>query len=279
MSRLAIVVVTHNSRAEVDALLGSLASTPPAVDHEIVIVDNASADGTPEHLRRQWPAVRVIETGANLGFARASNVGIRATRGDLVLCLNPDTIVPAGTLDRLVARLDGRPEVAVIGPRLVDERGRAELSWGLRPTPWHELRQKLLQRGAERKLPLLADRVERLTRRARDVDWVSGACLLIRRADLEAAGLFDERYFMYVEDVDLCLAVRRAGRVVLFAPDIEITHLRGRSLDATRASAAGLLDRSRLLFYDKHRSPWAGPLRLYLKIRGRQPDTPGQGGV
>jgi GT2 family glycosyltransferase len=276
---LAVVVVTHNSRAEVDALLRSLTAPAPAVDAEIVIVDNASTDGTPGHLRERWPAMRLIETGANLGFARASNAGIRASRGDLVLCLNPDTIVPAGGIDALVALLDERPDVAVIGPRLVDERGRAELSWGRMPTPWTELRQKLLVRGAARGLPLLSSLVERLTRGRREVDWVSGACLLIRRTDLETAGLFDERYFMYVEDVDLCVTVRRAGRVVLFAPEVEVVHFRGRSVNPSPVAAHALLDRSRVLFYDKHRSRWARLLRRYLKVRGRQPDTPGQGEV
>jgi GT2 family glycosyltransferase len=279
MSRLAIVIVTHNSRAEVDALLGSLTTAPPTIDHEIVIVDNASSDGTPSHLRARWPAIRLIETGANLGFAAASNVGIRGSRGDLVLCLNPDTVVPAGALDRLAALIEGRPEVAVVGPRLIDGHGRAELSWGPMPTPWTELRQKLLQRGAARGWPVVAALVGRLTRRARAVDWVSGACLLIRRTDLEIAGLFDERYFMYVEDVDLCATVRRAGRVVLFAPQGEIVHLRGRSLAASAGTAHALLDRSRLLFYAKHGSRWAPLLRLYLTLRRRRPDTSGKGEV
>jgi len=279
MSRLVIVVVTHNSRADVDALLGSLTTAPPAIAHEIVIVDNASSDGTASHLRERWPAIRLIETGANLGFAGATNVGISGSRGELVLCLNPDTVVPAGALDRLAALLEARPGVAVVGPRLVDGQGRAELSWGRMLTPWHELRQRLLQRGAERGLPVLASLVERLTRRTREVDWVSGACLLIRRTDLERAGLFDERYFMYVEDVDLCATVRRTGRVVLFAPEVEIVHLRGRSLAGSTGAGHAFFDRSRLRFYAKHRSRWTPLLRLYLKLRGRQPDTHGQGEV
>jgi len=279
MSRLAVVVVTHNSRAEVDDLLGSLTAPAPAIDHEIVVVDNASTDGTPGHLRERWPAIRLIETGANLGFARATNIAVRASGGELVLCLNPDTRVPPGAIDALVSRLVARQDVAVAGPRLVNEHGRAELSWGRMPTPWVELGRKTLQRGAELGFPPAVALAERLTRRTRAVDWVTGACLLVRRQDLEAAGLFDERYFMYVEDVDLCAAIRRAGRRVLFLADVEIVHLRGRSVTGASLSARALLDRSRVLFYEKHRPRWASLLRVYLKLRGRQPDTTGQGGV
>ncbi len=99
MPRLSIVIVTYNSRADLDACLDSLARHRPSVDHEIVVVDNASPDGTAAAVRARWPAVRVLDAGDNLGFARANNLGIRQTSGELVLLLNPDTIAPPGAID------------------------------------------------------------------------------------------------------------------------------------------------------------------------------------
>src|SRR6185369_8281319 len=148
-------------------------------------------------VRSRWREVRVIDAGANVGFARANNLGIQQTFGSLILLLNPDTSVPAGSLDTLVAVLDARRDAAVVGPRLIDANGRVELSFGRMLSPLAELRQKFLAAYAES-----------ITRKPREVHWVSGACLLVRRADAEGVGLMDERFFMYAEDVDFCASIR-----------------------------------------------------------------------
>jgi N-acetylglucosaminyl-diphospho-decaprenol L-rhamnosyltransferase len=264
---LSIIIVSYNARADLERCLESLHSPAPSISHEVIVVDNQSTDGSAAAARR-WPGVKVIDAGSNLGFARANNLGIRASTGTSLLLLNSDTIVPAGAIDRLIAELDRHPEAAVIGPRLVDGRGRAELSFGPMLGPVSELRQKLLFRGQVNGLPVLSGMVERATRRPRAPDWVTGACLLVRRRDAEAVGLLDERYFMYTEDVDFCAAIRARGRKILFTPDVEIVHLRGRS----GASAAGQTRRayrqSQLAFYEKHHPGWAPVLRLYLRLRG-----------
>jgi N-acetylglucosaminyl-diphospho-decaprenol L-rhamnosyltransferase len=270
---LGIVIVTFNSRQEIDGCLESLTAAPPALRHQIVVVDNASRDGTADHVRARWPGVTVIDAGANLGFAAACNVGIRATTGPLVLLLNPDTRVPAGALDRLAARLRAQPDTAAVGPRIVDARGRAELSFGPMIGPVAELRQKALVAGSRAGLPLISALVERMTRRSGKVDWVSGACLMAGRSDLEEVGLLDERYFLYTEDVDLCAALRARGRAVRFVADVEIVHLRGRSAATDRAAAEAVYRRSQLAFYAKHHPGWTPLLRIYLKLRGRLPDT------
>ncbi len=115
--------------------------------HEIVVVDNASTDGAPELVRSRFPQIRVIAAGGNVGFAKANNIGIRSTASDLVLLLNPDTIVPPGAIDRLAARLDESPDVAIVGPRVVDEHGHAELSMGGPVNPWREAGRKALRLG------------------------------------------------------------------------------------------------------------------------------------
>jgi GT2 family glycosyltransferase len=273
MTRLSIVIVGYNSKRDLEALLPSLTQPPPETGHEVVVVDNASNDGTAVYLSERWPGVRLIASEANVGFARASNIGIRATTSDLVLILNPDTIVPPGAIDRLVAALESRPDAAIVGPRIVDGTGRPELSFGAMMTPWAELRQKVLVHGNDRGLRPFTTIVDRLTRRARLVDWVSGACLLIRRADLAAVGGFDERFFMYAEDVDLCAAVRARGRKVVFTPEVQVVHLRGRSAASATGLASSAHRRSQIAFYTKHHPRWVPLLKAYLKIRGRLPDT------
>jgi GT2 family glycosyltransferase len=267
--RLSIIIVSYNSRPDVDGCLSSLEEHPPTVDHEIVVVDNASTDGTAAHLRARWPDVRLIPVAENAGFARANNIAIRETSSDLVLLLNPDTIVPAGAIDRLAGALEAHPDAAVAGPRIVDSQGRAELSFGRMISPLNELRQKVLVRGHDRAVPIISTMVERLSRRSRSVDWVSGACLLIRRADLEAVGLLDERFFLYTEDVDLCASVRARGRRVLFVADVEIVHLRGRSVASARSASDAFYRRSHLAFYEKHHPRWMPILELYLRLRGK----------
>lgn len=257
MSTLTIVIVSFNARADLQACLLSLRKGPPAMDHEIIVVDNESADGSAEAAER-IPGVRVIRMGRNAGFASANNAGIRAGRGDLVLLLNSDTLVPPGSLDRLVERLAATAGAGIAGPRLVDAEGRPELSFGRMISPLNELRQK-------RRTP---EWIQAETAREQLVDWVSGACLLVRRADAEAAGLLDERFFLYTEDVDFCHAVRRLGRTVLFTPAAEITHLRGRSRASQPAASHAAYRRSHLEFYKKHH-PWFVPLlRLYLRLKG-----------
>jgi GT2 family glycosyltransferase len=267
---LSIVIVSFNARADLERCLQALHDAPARCSHEIIVVDNASADGSAAAARR-WPDVLVIETGENLGFAAGSNVGIRAGAGMNVLLLNSDTVVPAGSLDVMIDELARRPEVAVVGPRLVDAAGHAELSFGRMVGPFSELRQKLLMRGQASRQGVISARVEQATRREQFPDWVSGACLLVRRRDADAVGLLDERYFMYLEDVDFCAAIRARGRRVLFTPAAQVVHLRGQSVRSTPAVAAATAReyrRSQLAFYAKHHAVWVPLLRLYLRVVG-----------
>ena len=256
MSELTIVIVSFNARADLQACLRSLEAHPPSSAHEIVVVDNASTDGSADAARAA--GVHVIALDRNGGFATANNAGIRATRGELILLLNNDTIVPAGAIDALVARLRAIPDAAVAGPRLQDAAGRAELSFGRMMTPVNEYRQKHRSR----------EWIDRETAREQFVDWVSGACLLVYRADAEHAGLLDERFFLYTEDVDFCHAIRTLGRKVLFTPVATITHLRGRSRASRPETSRQAYRRSHLAFYEKHNPLWSPVLKLYLRLKG-----------
>lgn len=262
---LAIVIVSHNTRADLEACLRSLHEHPPHIPHEIVVVDNASRDGSAEAVRAHWPLVRVIALDTNMGFSAGNNVGIRATSSDLVLLLNSDTIVPDGAIDRLASALGELAGASIVGPRILDGDGHPELSFGKMLSPLVELRRKLLLRYAS------ASRIAAMTSQTREVDWVTGACLLVRRRDAEAAGLLDERYFMYCEDVDFCAAVRGNGGRVYFTAAADIVHLRGRSWRESPATTSDGYRRSQLAFYRKHHPAWEPILRFYLALQGKLP--------
>ena len=259
MIRLSIVIVSFNARADLVHCLLSLKKNPPSVDHEIVVVDNNSSDDSVAAAQK-IPGVAVVRMERNAGFSAANNVGIRQSSGDLLLLLNSDTLVPPGMLDALIARLRATPAAAVAGPRLVDAEGRPELSFGRMISPLNELWQ-------QRRTPQW---IETETAREQFVDWVSGACLLVYRADAEVASLLDERFFLYTEDVDFCHAVRKLGRKVLFTPVATITHLRGRSRASHPEASRRAYRQSQMAFYRKHHR-WAAPLlKLYLRFKGER---------
>lgn len=266
--RLSIVIVNFNGGRHLEACLASLAAHPPAVVHEIVVVDNASTDDSLATARGR-PGVRVIALPGNSGFSAANNVGIRATTGPLVLLLNNDTLVATGALDTLVSKLESDPRAGVAGPRLVDGSGRAELSFGPMISPLAELRQKMVMALHGRGVASITRWVEGATASEHYVDWVSGACLLVRRDVAEAAGLLDERFFLYTEDVDFCASVRARGWRILFTPAAEIVHLRGRSRATLPDAANEAYRRSHLAFYAKHHPRWFPFLRAYLRMKGR----------
>jgi len=269
MTELAVIIVSYNTRDDLARTLDSLAKAPPATAHQVVVVDNASEDGSLDMVRSRHPGVLAIDAGANLGFSKANNIGIRATASDLVLLLNSDTEVPRGAVDGLVGDLKAHPEAAIAGPRLLDGQGRPELSTGRMIGPFNELRQKLTSTLYERGFGPARRRVERSLATPREVDWVSGACLLVWRADAEAVGLLDERFFLYTEDVDFCASVRRRGRRVRFVPSVEVRHLRGRSRRASPSAASAAYRRSHLAFYAKHHPRWHRLLRTYLRLKGQ----------
>ena len=265
MTALAIVIVSYNTRTDLENCLRSLHEHPPSASHDILVVDNASRDGSVETVRSRWRNVRVIALDSNAGFARANNEGIRATVSEFVLLLNSDTFVPAGAIDGLIAALRELPGASVVGPKIVDGNGNPELSFGRMISPLTELRQKWLMRFSS------PGRLAAMTATTREVDWVTAACLLVRRIDAEAAGLLDERYFMYYEDVDFCAAVRANGGRVYFVPSVQITHLRGRSWRTSPTATAHGYRRSQLAFYRKHHPVWAPLLKVYLALRGKLP--------
>ena len=241
---LSAVVVTYNSRAHIAACLRSLAGARGALAMEIVVVDNASADGTVADARAA--GARVVETGDNLGYARAVNRGTRETTGEFVLVLNPDCVVAPAALAALHAWMRANPRCAIAAPRILNTDGSVEFSARSFPTHLtflfnrYSLATRLWPGNPWSRRYLLSDWDHASDR---SVDWVSGACMLVRRSAIEQVGGMDEAYFMFNEDVDWCHAMKKAGWSVDFVAAAEITHHIGASKG--RVSDKVILERHR----------------------------------
>lgn len=259
---LSIIILNWNGRELLRNCLRTVCdnvSTFEPSSVETFVVDNASTDGSAEMVRAEFGDVRLIVNAENLGFARANNIGIRASRGRYVLLLNNDTLVPPGAFAALVAFMETHPDAGAVGPRLLRPDGTPQpYAFGGDPTPGY-----LLRRGISR---LLLGRPlhDWATERVQAVDWVSGACLLARREAIELAGLLDEQIFMYFEDNDWCLRIRRAGWRVYYNPLVAITHIGGQGL-ARNPAAQRAYRESLRYFYGKHYGP-AANLFLWLML-------------
>ncbi|MGH2798630.1 MAG: glycosyltransferase family 2 protein [Thermoleophilaceae bacterium] len=248
MAQVDVVVVSYNSRDELARCVEPLAGVEAV---SVVVVDNASSDGSLEAVAG-LPGVATIALEHNLGFAAGCNAGWRAGTGEAVLFLNPDARIEAGSVARLVRVLDEQAGVGIAAPRILHEDRTLDYSQRSFPRLRSTYGQALF---AHRLFPRASwtDEVirdERSYEEANAPDWVSGACLLVRRRTLEAVGGLDEGFFMYCEDKDLCRRVRNAGWDVRYVPDVVAVHAGGAS--APRASLLPVLAASRIRYARKH---------------------------
>jgi N-acetylglucosaminyl-diphospho-decaprenol L-rhamnosyltransferase len=256
--RFSAVIVNYASWPLTLRCIASLRETGYE-DLEIVVVDNGGGEGPPE----LPPEVRLIRNPRNEGFARACNRGIAVSRGEVILLINPDARVLPGFFERAADLFASDPRLGIAGPRITGEDGRLQLSARREITPASGLvgRTSLLtrllpkSRLVREEFPTSAD-----PSRPAEVDWVSGACMLVRRRALEDVGPLDERFFMYFEDADLCRRARQRGWRVRYEPALEAAHHTGGS-SHNRPRAVWLLHKSAFLYHRKH-GP-RGPLGLW----------------
>ena len=211
-------------------------------DLDIVVVDNGSSAAGAREATERIPGCRVIFNPANEGFGAGNNKGARAAKGDLLLFLNNDTVVHGEILPQIESYFADTPACGAAGMQLLNADGTVQYSTGRFPTPWTEWRMS---------------RRHNLYRRSEEVrrDWVSGAALAVRRAVFEKVGGFDERYFMYFEDVDLCARISRAGYEIHYMPEVHVEHMGGGSQSGGLSPLVRLeYRRSQLLYYSRHAS-------------------------
>jgi N-acetylglucosaminyl-diphospho-decaprenol L-rhamnosyltransferase len=260
---LSVVTVGHNTRDLLRAGLASLDSSRAMI--EVLLVDSGSIDGTAEMVAAEFPTVRLLATDQNLGFTRGNNRALRIARGRHLLLLNPDAVVRPGALDAMVDFLDAHPDVGVVGPQLRFPDGTLQPSRHRFPGRLTAFVDgTVLQRwlGQGRLLAAFYAR-DRGDDELQDVDWLRGACLMLRREAAAAVGLFDEQFFMYSEEVDLCRRVRAAGWRVVYLPSAVVVHHEGQSSQRNPAGRDIHFHDSRVRYYAKHFGRhWALALRL-----------------
>jgi N-acetylglucosaminyl-diphospho-decaprenol L-rhamnosyltransferase len=265
-AEVAVVVVTHDSAQELPLSLGSLATC--ALPIEVVVFDNASGDGSAAVARRLRRDARVIENPENLGFGAANNRALRESKAPLVLLLNPDAELRPGAVEALASALDGGPELGAVGPRTLNTDGSVQLSFGEDLTLASEWRRRRLERACRAGDARALAEADRLAGSESEPFWVSGSCLLARREALAQVGGFDEGFFLYEEDVDLCARLRAAGWRIGFRPEAAVVHHRGRSMSRVPARASIEYHRSHLRYYRKHRGTLEqAALRAWLAAR------------
>ncbi len=251
--KLSVVILCWNDMKVIVDCVRSIFASTHSTDFEVIVSDNGSTDGSPDLLEQNFPQVKVIRNGSNLGFARGNNAGIRASRGEYVLILNPDTIIHEGSLDRLVRYADAHPEAGAFGCRVLNADGTYQIS--ARPFP--TVSRYLMAALYLRPLGYLTDKLSEIYMgwkgdSERQIDWQSGCCVLFRGKVLRDLGGFDEQFFYQFEEVDLCFRVGKAGYPILFTPEATITHLGGQSVGRFRLKFELEKYRSRYRYFYKH---------------------------
>ena len=262
---LSILIVNWNTCQDLLECLGSIYANPPPDNFEVVVVDNASGDNSTEAVARLYPLVRLIRSSENIGFARANNLAAADTTSRFWLLLNPDTIVHSSALKRLVQYLAERPHVAGVGPRLINPDGTMQLSIWRRPTL---LREWWRLFHLDQLYPLSVYPLTTLNSRvARRVEGLHGACLLLRREAVQGMGLFDEDYFIYSEEVDLCDRLGQAGWELHWVPDAVVTHKGGQSTQQVADAMFIELYRNKTKFFRKRRGRLAGTIYKFILLQ------------
>ncbi len=262
MNGLDIVITSYRTRDLLIACLDSLRQYAPAMPLRITVTDNASDDGSVELVRERYPEVTLLTSDTNRGFGAATNRALRRLEHETVLLLNADTQVTPGCLDRLLAHFDRHPEIGMVGPAHVSPSGQPQLTAGPRPTPTSEIRR------AWRHHQLRAATHTTTNQTPLAVAWISGSAMLVRREVLRRAGLFDENFFLYFEDIDLCLRTRAAGYGVHHLSEAVVVHHGGASAAQCPAEAEYEYRRSQLYFWSRHGGPVTSRLvRAYVAGR------------
>ncbi len=277
MIDLSIVIVSWNVRELLQVCLESIAVGPVQPGEgahgdtphiEVIVVDSASRDGSPEAVRDYFPWVTVIEPGSNVGFARGNNIGLQASRGRYILLLNPDTKLLDDALVQLIRHMDAHPEAGAVGPQLLNDDGSVQSSRRRFPTlataffesTWFQSLGP--RRVLNRYYWLDRDDSETL-----QVDWVTGAAVMVRREVIEQVGGLDEGFFMYSEELDWQRRIKAAGWEVVYFPEAKIVHYGGKSSEQVVSQRDIHFHTSKIRYFRKYHG-WMAAVVLWLFLLG-----------
>jgi GT2 family glycosyltransferase len=272
---LSVIILSYNTRQLLKNCLAGLSRSTKGIDFEVIVVDNASRDGSPQMVKKEFPKVKLIINRQNLGFAGGNNQGIKKARGRYLLLLNSDTMIKENALAKMVGFMDKDEKLGIATCQLLNEDGSIQASGGFFPNlgrifAWMfflddlPLVSKLIKAYHPHE-PRFYTR-DSFYQKEHSQDWVTGAFFMIRREVIDKIGLLDPQFFMYVEEVDYCYRAKKAGFVVAYTPEAQITHLGRRSLKKPGKAIVGEYQGLKI-FYQKHYSFSQLPLLvLFLKL-------------
>jgi GT2 family glycosyltransferase len=237
---LSVILVSFNTRTLTLKCLTDLFNDLTDIQSEVWLVDNASSDGTPAAVAAAFPQVRILANPTNEGFGKANNQAMRLAQGQTFMLLNTDAFLQPGAIRAMLSEINDHPQAGVIGPRLVNDDGSLQPSCFRFPSPARAVFENFWLSALLPRHPVIGDYRHWTHDEARDVDWVVGACMMIRREVFEQTHGFDEAYFMYAEEADWQRRIRLAGWTIRFTPAAVVTHLGG---------ASGVADKARV---DRH---------------------------
>ena len=262
---LSVIIVNWNVRDLLRECLRSIEAGKGGLSLEIIVVDSASSDDSVAMVRSEFPSVHLIACTENVGFPRGNNLGLQEARGDYLLLLNPDTVIVDDALAVLVSYLQVNPDVGVVGPQLLNPDGSVQSSRRRFPTAatgffestWLEgLAPGILRRYYALDLPDAA---------TADVDWLTGACIMVPRSTYEAVGGMDEGYFMYSEELDWCRRIKESGRRVVYYPAAQVIHHVGKSSEQAVTARHINFNQAKLRYFRKYHGRFmVAVLRVFL---------------
>lgn len=267
---LSIIIVSYNTSALLRSCLRSIHETISEIVFEIIVVDNASTDGSQDMVAREFRHVTLIRNTGNVGFAAANNQGIKQARGANILLLNSDTEIRPGALTHCLNFLRQYSEAGIVGCKLLNADGSIQASCGSFLTLHHLILENFFLEKFFPHSSLLCGRSlsDFKHDRARTVDYVKGAFLLIRRSVIDDIGLLDEKFFFYAEEMDWCFRAWRNGWQVYFTPDAEVLHYGGQSSDPISPTMFVQLHRARYQFYRKYHSALSSLVARFVMLGG-----------
>lgn len=251
MTDVSVIIVNWNTRQLLANCLDSLVKTAEGLSLEYIVVDNGSSDGSQAMLREQYPQVKLLANQENVGFGRANNQGMDVAQGRYALLFNSDALATSGFLQCMVTLADTNPNIGMVGAHLLNQDGSFQASHTRFPTLWREF---LVLSGLGRKLygyyfPSHGPEEEK---GPQQIDYVEGACMLVRMEAYQQAGGFDPAFFMYAEEVDWCYSFQKVGWEIWYDPGAKVVHLGGGSSGSRRTSREADLYQGRVRFFRKH---------------------------
>lgn len=265
---LSIIIVSWNVSELLAACLGSIDGSRGKLNIEVIVVDSASTDGTPEMIAAQFPWVRLTACPENVGFPKGNNIGLEQANGRFILLLNPDTEIVGSALETMIAYLEANSSVGLVGPQLLNNDGSVQSSRRRFPTMGTAFFESTwLQPLAPKRLLSNYFMQDKDDGETAVVDWVTGACMLTRREVVQQVGGMDEAYFMYSEELDWCRRIKMAGRQIVYLPAAQIVHHMGKSSDQAVTHRHINFNRAKLRYFRKYHGRMAAfVLRLFLLL-------------